>query len=98
MIKMMETYKAFAPDKDLDSFKIGYLCRQEHIDVLEEENVILKTEKKSYEQNKAVMSSLERLFKGLLKHENSDCSYCLYCDNQWKIIEMIQDKLDELKG
>jgi len=94
---MMETYKALAPDKDLDSFKTGYYCRQEHIDVLEEENTTLRAEKKAYGQNKAVMESLERLFKGLLKHENSECSHCLYCDNQWSIIEMIQDKLDEFK-
>lgn len=98
MMRMMEAYKVLAPEKDLDSFRAGYGCRQEHIDILQEENATLRTEKKAYEQNKAVMESLERLFKGLIKHENSDCGHCLYCDNQWKIIEMIQDKLEEFKG
>jgi len=97
MHRMMEAYKALAPDKDLDSFKAGYYCRQEHIDILEEENCRLRSKKDFYERKKINIESLDRLFRSLLKHEHSECSNCLYCENQWKIIDLIQEKLEEFK-
>jgi len=98
MMRMMEAYKALAPNKDLDSFRVGYYCRQEHIDILEQENMQLIANKDFYERKKATIESLERIFNMLLTHENSECGHCLYCENQWQIIEMIEEKLDELKG
>ncbi len=95
---MMEAFKVLAPNKDLSSFQVGYYCRQEHIDILEEDNMKLRANQEFYENKKNMVESLERLFAGLLKHENSECGHCLYCDNQWKLIEMIQDKLEEFKG
>lgn len=104
MMRMMEAYKCLAPEKDLESFRIGYSCRQEHIDVLQEENMdlqkqntALQLEKKNYLRKKNLVDSLERLFNALIKHEHSECGICLYCDNQWKIIALIREKLEEMK-
>jgi hypothetical protein len=94
---MMEAFKALAPNKDLSSFQVGYYCRQEHIEILQEENMQLRANKAFYENKKMVIESLERLFTSLLTHENSECGHCLFCENQWLIIEMIQDKLEDLK-
>ncbi len=98
MNNMMEAFKVLAPNKDLESFKIGYYCRQEHIDILEEENFKLKEEKKSYQHKKETIESLERLFNALIKHEHSECGTCLYCESQWSLINTISEKLEELKG
>jgi len=97
MLRMLETFKGLAPDQDLDSFKIGYYSRQDDIDILQQENINLKSNKKSFEKKKIIMESLERLFNSLVEHENSGCSSCVFCENQWKIIDMIQEKLDEFK-
>ena len=97
MLGMMEAFKVLAPEKDLESFQSGYYCRQEHIDVLEEENSRLRDNKKNYENNKQVIESLERIFKTMIKHEHSECGHCVYCDKQWSIIEMIEDRLEDFK-
>jgi len=98
MLRMMEAFKTLAPDKDLDSFRTGYYCRQEHIDILEQENAELRVNKDFYDRKKATLESLERLFNSLLTHEHSECGHCIYCEDQWKIIEMIENKLEEFKG
>ena len=95
---LTEAFRTFASDKDFESFQIGYGCRQEHIDILHEEIAELKVNKEFYEKKKAIIKSLERLFNSFLKHENSECGHCLFCDNMWQIIDMIEDKLEELKG
>jgi len=89
MLDMLDAFKKLSP-KDYHSLA---LCR---INNLIAENDKLKRNKESYEKKRVVVESLERLFKILLKHENSECGYCLFCENQWKIIELIQEKLDEL--
>ena len=94
---LLNAFKTLAPDKDYDSFSVGYYCRQEHIDVLEEANIELRAKKDFYDKKKVTIESLERLFDSLIQHENSECGHCLYCDNQWQIIELIQDKLEEFK-
>ena len=95
---MMEAFKALAPNKDFASFQVGYYCRQEHIEILQEENIELRTNKLFYEKKKMVIESLERLFTNFLAHENSECSNCIICEKQWLTIEMIQEKLEDLKS
>lgn len=98
MIHMKETFDIIAKGKDLESFSLGYCIRQEHIDILQEENYSLKKDIKKYETKKNTIESLERLFGALLKHEHSECGACLYCENQWKIINLIKEKLEEMKS
>ena len=97
MLNMMETYKAFGEGKDLESFQIGYFCRQEHIDILQEENIRLQGNKDLYHKRFKTVESITRLFEAFLKHENSECGHCLICSNMWNIIDMINEKLQELK-
>jgi len=70
---------------------------EERMLLLEEENIKLRANKQFYEKKKITIESLERLFNALLKHENSECGHCLFCENTWNIIELIQEKLDEFK-
>jgi len=98
MLRMMEAFKTLAPEKDLESFKVGYYCRQEHIDILEQENAELRVNKEFYDRKKAIIESLGRIFESLLTHEHSKCGHCIFCEDQWLIISMLEDKLEEFKG
>jgi len=97
MLQMMEAFKTLAPKKDLDSFSLGYYCRQDHIDILEQENAELRVNKEFYSRKRATLESLERIFDSFSAHLDKECGTCLLCEQQLLILEMLEDKLEEFK-
>jgi len=98
MLHMMEAFKTLAPNKDLDSFRTGYYCRQEHIDILEQENAELRVNKDFYARKRQTLESLERLFQALINNAYSEGDNSLFSEEHMSLIKSIEEKFEEFKS